>query len=139
MKRALNCLAVLVFIGGCGSSSPTESVTSAVLVDEQSTIEADRFRITAFEVSEFMIDAALLITVGSTLPISVVVLDDANFALWEAGSPSSAIFDSGPATNVSIEVTLSQLGVYHFILSNRGSDTAAVANVLGELFWITLQ
>jgi hypothetical protein len=110
-----------------------------VLVDEQSTIEADRFRITAFEVSEFMIDAALLITVGSTLPISVVVLDDANFALWEAGSPSSAIFDSGPATNVSIEVTLSQLGVYHFILSNRGSDTAAVANVLGELFWITLQ
>ena len=139
MKRTLIHLLALTVVVGCGSS-PTDIVNTAVIVDEQTTVEPGRYRSVSFEVNtSFMTEPAIVVTLDSTEPVSVIVLNDANFALWEAASASSPEFDSGLTTAANIEVRLPESGIYHFVLSNRGADSAATATITGELFWRSAQ
>jgi hypothetical protein len=136
MKHTHVCILTAILIVACGSTAPI--VTGAILIDEQRTLgpgESQDFIFTIDTATQT--DPALLINIGTSSDgsgIGVLVLTEANFALWEASEPYTAQFET--ETNGSdITVRLSLSGAYRLVISNRAGSASATYGLLAEVFW----
>ena len=132
MKKLLLVLTML----GCGSTTQNLSVTSILLVDEQTSVQALMFDAISFTIdTNVMTDPALLVSIAATAPINLVVMDAANFAIFQDGGSATGRFDSGPTTGTDIDLPMPDSGTFHLILANRAGETAVLVTIRGEIFW----
>lgn len=135
MKRIYICM-LIALVAACGSVAPL--VTGALLIDEQRTLDPGESRNVIFTIdTAAQIDPALLISIGTSTGgsgIGVLVLTEANFALWEASEPYTAQFET--LTNGSdITVRFSASGTYRLVISNRVGTAATAYGLQAEVFW----
>jgi hypothetical protein len=135
------CLLIIggLLLPGCGANVDTV-VAESVLVDIVLTVEPGSFVSYPFSVdfvnmNEPLIFAGFLSDGGSTLA-RVLVLTEANFALWRDGEAYVAALRSGRIPTTSVRFFLQTNGDYRVVFSNR-EDTvnARSMGVFATLLW----
>ena len=132
-------LAAALLLPGCGTSVETV-VNETVLVDTVLTVEPGSFVSYPFSVNftnmnDPLIFAGFSSDGGSTLA-RMLILTEANFALWEAGEPFVAALRSGRTPTNSARFLLPTNGTYRVVFSNR-EDTvnARSLGIFASLLW----
>ncbi|MBK6734059.1 MAG: M48 family metalloprotease [bacterium] len=73
---------------------------------------------------DYALCAKLVVSGAAANDIRVLVLDDENYAKWQNGDKATALHDSGRGRTISIEVPISNAGVYYFVLDNSFTTDA---------------
>ena len=136
--RRLYVLLLISLSLACGNSiSPVEQ---AVVASEENTLPVGASRSHPFTIDlDTMIAPALLATVGPLNGASVVVLvlSEAEFALWDAGETYAPRFET-VSTGNDMNIGIDTSGNYRLVISNRDGTIPVTYGIQADVFWQNL-
>jgi hypothetical protein len=123
---------LIVFVFSCAGPPsistlpPSSAPNTRNVVDGVITIPANEYYEASFTVNTTIMHNARVVGTfeasgGAGDDIEALIITDAVFAKWTQGHNGPTIYDSGKLTASSVNVTISDSGVYHLIFDNSFS------------------